>query len=146
MLTVPAAIVALVGMLTDAGLPAQDGPAVTDRAATEVVAVGWAGADDPVAVESYETPDGLAGQPLHERYTIRCTAMVANGSGDQVAARERAYELLAGVTVALAASPTINGTVGYAYLSGHTLEVQQDTSGAVAVVRFAVDVEAFSGG
>jgi len=146
--TVPAAIGALVTAFRTApgleGVPVRDGPAVENQAAREVIAVGYAGDDDDLAVESETSPEGLGREPDRERYSIRCAAAVLRGATDVAAARSRAYELVAAAGEAIARDRTLGGAVMRAGVSTTSLQQSQTDRGVQVMVTFSVDCDAFT--
>lgn len=143
--TIPTAMTNLVAALQGAELPALDGPTVSDADATDFVVVGFNGADDVTAVEAVSALEGLEVAPTRERYTIRCAVMCSDGETSALpATRARAYDLLDQVSTVLATDPTLGGAVMVASLADHTLEQQQDASGALATIRFGVQVDAYT--
>lgn len=150
----PAALAALVAAWRAApGLAApvvvHDGPVPTGSAALALVVAGWNGhGNDEASIEGQNTPEGLAGIPDREQYSIRCAVVVFNGSSDIVAARTRAYELFAACGAAVAADRTLGGTVMRAVIGAPSLLQSSDPAypqGITATVEFMVDCDAFSG-
>jgi hypothetical protein len=123
----------------------RDGPVVTGSAAVDAVIAGWHGMEnDELAVEGQGTTEGLAGLPDREQYSIRCAAMSLSGTGNVVAARTRAYELLAACGAAIAADRTLGGAVMRASVGASSL-FQEPADGMRAVVQFSVDCDAYTG-
>jgi hypothetical protein len=148
--TAPAAILALLSAFGHetglAGVEIHDGPAVTESAALEAIIVGWYGlAGDALAVESQITSAGLAAHPGREAYAVLCAAMVRDGSGDMAAARARAYALVSACGSAIGADQKLGGVVMIARLGRVALQQVQDSGGALAIIEFTVECDAFTG-
>ena len=153
--SVPAALAALVAAFrASPGLASpvdvRDGPVVTSATARDVVVVGWRGQEnDELAVEGADVPEGLAGIPDREQYSIRCAAISVCATGDAAAAivtaRTRVYELVAACGAAIAADRKLGGAVMRATMGAGSLRQVPDQNGLVATVEFAVDIDAFSG-
>lgn len=123
----------------------RDGPVVTGSSAVDAVIAGWHGMEnDQLAVEGQAVTEGLAGLPDREQYSIRCAAMSLSGTGDVVAARTRAYELLAACGAAIAADRKLGGAVMRASMGVSSL-FQEPADGMRAVVEFSVDCDAYTG-
>lgn len=145
--SVPDAIDALVLILRQAGLDdcdVVDGLEVTGSSRTAALTVGAGSDDDPTAVDGTSAHEGLALGQDREQYGIRCVLEVVDGSGDLPGVRRRAYALLGTVGGALAANSTLNSTVLMAGIGTHGYSQDQDERGALAVIAFTVDVDAFS--
>lgn len=128
----------------------RDGPVVTGSQASDVVVVGWYGMEqDELAVEGSDTPEGVAGSPDREQFSIRCAAMSTNSAGlpaqALTVARVRAYELLAACGAAVAADRKLGGAVMRATIGASSLRQVPETDGITALVEFAVECDAFSG-
>lgn len=150
--TVPAVLDALV-VAFRAGLQASggfadvvvfDGPTVTEAAPLEAVTVGYAD-DEVTSVDGQETREGLSVIRSREQYTVNCSVGVLTGSGDNKAARVRAYEIFGALGAALATDPTLGRTVMSAQPGSMTLALSQGPDGAVAAIVFGVEVDAFTG-
>lgn len=146
--TTPAAISGLLTAFKSSpdltGVKILDGPEVT-TGATEAITVGYS--DDPavqVAVDAVMAMEGLAANPSHEQYMIHCAVSVLRGNGDIAAARARVYELFGAVGAALAADPRLGGAVMLAQISSYNLTQAQGSKGALAILAFTVEVEAFT--
>jgi len=146
--TAPAAIAGFIAQLTDspdlAGVSVVDGPVVTNTAALEVVTVGFQNEDQPAVVDGTDAREGLGIGRSHELYTINCKAEVLNGASDIVAARGRAYELLDAVGAALAADKTLGDAVMAAEIGPVALSQLQTKNGAVAMILFGVNCDAYT--
>lgn len=149
--TVPAVLAAIIAAFKDspdlaAPVAVRDGPVVTGSNATDAVIVGWYGMEaDDLAVEGQDTPEGLAGEPDREQYTVRCAAMSLDGGGNVARARTRAYELLAACGAAVYADRRLGGLVMRATMGSSSLRQLADEKGLTAIVEFSVDIDAFSG-
>lgn len=145
--SVPDAIDALVIILQQAGLEdcdVLDGLAVGGSSRTAALIVGAGSDDDPTAVDGTSAHEGLALGRDREQYGIRCVLEVVDGSGDLPTVRRRAYALLSAVGGALATNASLNNKVLMAGLGTHGYSQDQDERGAVGIIAFTVDVDAFS--
>jgi hypothetical protein len=150
--TVPATLAALTAAFTAApglaGAEIRYGRQIGDGAALQVVAVGWDGSSTGTgnAVDGSLNPEGLAPSPEREQYTVHCAAAVLDGGGDLPSACAAAYQLASAAAGALAANPTLGGTVmRAAVMAATSLMLDPVPDGARAVVLFDVDVDAFTG-
>jgi len=156
--TVPDAINALVALFKAspqlAGMGIYDGPEVSASTELQVVAVGFTGErmstsgaypepSQPV-VEAENDVEGLAVNPVSERYTIRCCAACLDGGESISAARTGAYQVLAACGSVILADKTLGGVVQLATLGAGSLLQDQVPRGARAIVDFSVSVQAFS--
>ncbi len=146
--TVPAALAAIVAALRGwpglDGVRVSDGPPVEDTGAQEAIAVGYSPGEDTDAADLTAERAGLAGGRDREVYPVECSLEVWNGDRDMPAARARAYELYAAVGEALAAGPTLGGTVMAVRLAGHRLRQSDTNGGMLARINFTVSVDAFT--
>lgn len=145
--SVPDAVDGLVAVLKQADLDdcdVIDGLAVGGSSRTAALTVGAGSDDDPTAVDGSSAREGLGGGRDREQYGIRCVLEVSNGSGDLPATRRRAYALMGTAGDALAANQTLNGAVLMASLGVHGFSQDQDERGAIAIIAFTVDIDAFS--
>lgn len=145
----PAALDALVTVFTNAdgltGVTVRDGASASQARVTEVVSVGYTGAEDDAAAEATLVTEGLGGSPDREQLTIRCVAAALIGTADQAAARRRAYEIFQAAAAAVAANRTLNGTVMRAMVGSHSLVQDQTDQGAQAAITFTVECDAYTG-
>lgn len=125
------------------GVVVFDGPTVTEAAPLEAVTVGYAD-DEVTSVDGQTAHEGLAIDRSREQYTVNCSVAVLTGSGDNKAARARAYEIFGVLGAALASDPTLGRTVMMVQPGSMTLTLSQGPEGAVAVILFGVDVDAFT--
>jgi hypothetical protein len=128
----------------------RDGPVTTASSARDVVIVGWEGDEgDEVAVEATETAEGLAPIPDREQYSVRCAVMSRSGAGDPAKAiadaRARVCALHAACGAAIAADRTLGGSVMRARMGDWSLSQVPDQYGQKSVIRFSVEVDAYSG-
>jgi hypothetical protein len=150
--SVPAAIAALAAAFrasTALGLATppvlvRDGPALTDAAGLEAVAVGYSGDQNTDAAAGAATPEGLSGAQDRERYTITCAAEVLDPGADITAARTRVYQLHAACGAAIAADHTLGKTVLRAAPGPWALRQQQTPNGALARIVFGVAIDAYT--
>ena len=146
---VPDAIDALVATFTTAeglaGVTVRDGASVSQARLTEVVSVGYTGAEGESDVEAQAVNEGLGGGgPDRELFSIRCAAAAFKGGTDISAARKRAYEIFGAATAAIAANRTLNGTVLRAMVDSHSLTQDQGDQGAQAVIVFTVGCDSYT--
>lgn len=142
--TAPAAIDALVAACRIA-LPdtrVTDGQPITDE--LEVLAIGYTGEPTEPAVETTLAREQVALSPDRERYTINCLAWSVKGNASIKQARDRVYALVDAVAALLTADPTLGGIVGRTHLSTHVLGQQQNAKGAMAMLRFEIQIDAFT--
>jgi len=150
--SVPAAIAGLVAAFrgsTALGLaavpvPVRDGPALTDAAGLEAVAVGYSGDQNTDAAAGTANPEGMSGMQDRERYTVTCAAEVIDPGADIAAARTRVYQLHAACGAAIAADRTLGRAVLRAVPGPWTLRQQQTPNGALARIVFGVTVDAYT--
>lgn len=120
-----------------------DGMRVSDQFPAEAVIVGYDPQGSDTAFGVF-TPGGFQVDPDMNTYTIHNTINVVNGNADIVAARTRAWQLLAVAGGAIAVDPTVGGLVMHAALGTWSLAQSQTSGGAVATLIFSVDVQAFT--
>jgi hypothetical protein len=150
--SVPAAIAGLAAAFrasTGLGLatppvPVRDGPALTDAAGLEAVAVGYSGDQNTDSAAGAATPEGLSGTQDRERYTVTCAAEVIDPGADITAARTRVYQLHAACGAAIAADRTLGRVVLRAVPGPWTLRQQQTPNGALARIVFGVTIDAYT--
>jgi hypothetical protein len=128
-----------------AGVTVRDGPSTSQATVREVISVGYTGTEGESDAESQLMTEGLGGSSDREQFTIRCAAAALRGTTDLPAARQRAYELLSAVGVAIARDRTLGGVVMRAMVGSHSLTQGQTSDGAQAVVVFEVSCDAYSG-
>lgn len=148
--TVPAAVRQLLAVFEAAGKTAgvsevRDGPVVKNTKAKKVLVVGWSPpGEDQEVVEHQAVPEGQAGLPLHETYTVHCAAIVLSAAGNIQAAREDAYDLAGTVAAAVLADRRLGGAVMMTSVSAMSLRETQDERGAEATVPIDITCDAFA--
>lgn len=146
--TVPVVLPALTKSFQDApGLEdvrVYDGAVLDGAQPLEWLRVGYDGEGGPAVVEGESTHEGLSTARNREQYTVQCAMTVVNGSTDAVASRDRLYQLFAAVGAFLAADPTLGRTVMQAQLGSWALGQKQTGQGAVSVLSFGIEVDAFT--
>jgi hypothetical protein len=147
--SVPTVLQALVSTLRGApaleGVPVFDGPALDGTSQDAVVTIGYTGdPEDPGTVSGQNEYEGLSTARSREQYTVRCAVSVRDGTGDPVAPRTRAFELLSVVGGVLAANPSLGGACMQAGIGAWSLIDDQATTGAVATIAFSIDIDAFT--
>jgi hypothetical protein len=126
------------------GVEVRNGPQLTNPQAQEVLTAAYTSLEDDTAAGGDWTPEGLAGTPDREQYTIACAASVLNGDGDVVAARARVFALVAAAGDAIAADQTLGGVVMNAWLGSWTVREAAADAGMVATVNFTIRVDAYT--
>ena len=147
--TAPAVIPALIAAWTTAlpGTTIRDANPVSGSAELEAITVGWnPDVTEPAITGAFSAVNTqFLGSPLEEQYSIRSAIVVLNGNSDIVAARTRAFQLLAGVGGAIVPDITLGSVVMRASLGAWELmPYKQDSSGATATIAFDVDIYAFT--
>ena len=146
--TYPAAVAGLVTAWQRAyplqGVELRNGPQLTNPQAQEVLTAAYTSLEDDTAADGEWTPEGLAGVPDREQYTIACAVSVLNGDGDVVAARARVFALAAAAGDAIAADATLGGAVMNAWMGSWTVREDAADPGMVATVRFGVRIDAYT--
>jgi hypothetical protein len=121
----------------------RDGNIPGDLAASEVIAVGFAGPDDDGAAEAQETPAGL-GARERETYDVHCAVAVAQGDNEVGPVRSRCFELLNDCRAQLLADPKLGGACMKARIASWVLREDLTVGGPVLTLRFDVHVDAFT--
>lgn len=115
-----------------------DGPPV-EYVRPDAVAVGLTTED--LSVESSRVDAGLGKR--REAADVNCLARSWTGNDDLPAARGRAYALIAAVAAALAADPTVGGTVVRARIGRQVYSAARTREGTGAFVEFQIRFDAF---
>jgi hypothetical protein len=147
MSTVPAAINALVAVANGLGLVGTaviDGPKVGNPNTQEALTIGFQDEQTETVVEVEYGSEGMAVAREREQYNVNCAAMVLRGSAKMPEARTRSYEILAAFGAGLLADHTLGGAVMSATIGSATLAEQQTPKGAIATVKFTVQIDAFT--
>lgn len=111
----------------------------------DVIAIGFTGEPGEVAVEDTRTREQLDVSPDRERYDITCLASSWKGNEhDPKAVRDRVYEMLDTLAAELERDQRLGGLVNRVRLSVLELAPEQTNRGAVATVRFVINVDAFT--
>lgn len=116
-----------------------DGPS-DDDVGMDVVAIGLTAETD--VTDAVENIAGL--ETYLEVFDLLCLVRSWTGDDDLAARRTRAFALLDVVVAAVAADPTLDGTVTRARVSNVSYHPARIPSGAVASVTFRVRIEAFT--
>lgn len=143
--TAPGAIAGLVAALQVVDARVLDTLVITDASAKETVNVAYQSEDQP-AVQDAQVDSELGTTDFdRERYTINCAVRVQT-SKDVVAARERAFVLLRQVGTAIKADSRLGDTPGVmrAWISTWSLLPVAGKGGALAVILFGVDIDAYT--
>jgi hypothetical protein len=120
-----------------------DGPLIAQKATTRVLAVGWTAVEGETAVESQVQAEGLAGNPDHESFTIRCTAAVLDGSTDIPTVRRAAYDLMSAAGAVIDRNRQLGGAMRV-QMGGHSMMPEQTGKGAQVLIVFEVTVDGFT--
>lgn len=121
----------------------RDGPEPGDENAREVILIGYTGPTDDASGEA-EVASGGIGPREKETYDIHCATAVGRGDPEIAPVRVRVFELLGACRDALIADQTVGGTCMQARVSTWALREDMTDGGPVAMIRFAVHVEAFT--
>jgi hypothetical protein len=144
--TVPAAKVALTSIFDAAlDITVHNSRYVGAIASRDVLIVGYQSEDVP-GVEGRFTVEKYGATPLRDQYVIHNRIVVSKGGTDILRAETRAFALLAGAGATLAGNPTLSSTpsIMVAALGAYSLVPTQPDSGALAILQFDVDVDAFT--
>lgn len=141
---VPALLDALVKTFSEA-LPewiVSDGVFIGTERLDQVLEVG---VEDPEgarnktsAVRATSEWVGLGNRARDQNLTVNCSSMAVDTAGDAQAARNRAYQGVAGCQAELQRDPSIGGVVVWARLGDEELFQAQGKQGAIALVEFTV--------
>lgn len=143
--TIPTALSTLTALVQEAAVDtrvlarANVGP-IADR---DLIVIGFQGPDIP-AVEGRFMVAGSTVDPLQERYVIHSRIAASRGSTEIVKVEQRAFYLLAVVGGVLAVNPTLSNTVMLASLGNFNHTPRQTGRGALVIVQFDVEIEAFT--
>jgi len=151
--TVPAAMAGLVTLVggrgAALGIPAggtrpqvKDGAVVGSQGTREAIDIGYQD-EDHAAVEAVIDPEESVPVADLEHYTINCAVRILKAR-DMVAARNRAFELLALVGGAVKSDRTLGGAVMTARVTSYSLEPVQSLGGALAPILFGVTCTAWT--
>jgi len=146
--TIPAAISALVTAFQEANPNVQvsDGPLLADESILESITVGFDGGDGKAA-QAELMQDGWASGPAQEQYTVFCSCSALSGDPSDTAqsdVRATAFEILDNCSNALATDPTLGDVVLRALPRDVTVTQLKDTDGVACIIRFGVQIEAFT--
>lgn len=153
MSTIPAVLDALVAA-AERAWPEPDvqvldgGPTIEVQ--SDVIVIGYSGSATDPDVRSTLTREQLAMEPDLERYDIACMVSAWRGDAyrdgrpDAQTARQRAFELLAGLRAELARDSRLGKTVMLARMSTLDMVADQTQAGPVCTVRFTVHVDAYA--
>ena len=146
--TCPAAADGLIALFTAAagGVLVTDGMGITDPEATEVIQVGFVATDDESFAEGACQSEGAGGNRDREQYDVHCAVIVLDADGDQRAARQRAFALLAMLRGALIATRAIAPGVINASITNWAYRADKTDAGPRAELRFDVNCDAYTEG
>lgn len=123
-----------------AGVQVKDGPVVSQDASLEWLFVGYDGGTPGQSRGLAVRQQWLTyGRTMEEAGSVTCAVLVRNGSPDLVAARTRAYSLLAAAETVLRGDMTLGVLVIAAKVSGYDYVPLIGSGGAVARFPFTVD-------
>ncbi len=151
--TAPAAMAGLVtlvgGRVAALVIPAggtrpqvKDGAVVSSAGTREAIDIGYQD-EDTDSVEWVIDPEESVQAADLEHYTINCAVRILKAR-DMVAARNRAFELLALVGGAIRSDRTLGGVVMDARITSYSLEPTQSLGGALAPILFGVTCTAWT--
>ena len=120
----------------------KDGAQVSSAGTKEAIDIGYQD-EDNAAVEWVIDPDESTTAADLEHYTINCAVRILKAR-DMIAARNRAFELLAVVGGAIKTDPTLGGAVMTARITSYSLEPVQSLGGALAPILFGVTCTAWT--
>jgi hypothetical protein len=143
--TAPTAVTAIAAAcdaaISDATV--QTGPVVSDEPADVLLVIGYQDADTR-AVEGVFAAEGFAALPDREQYVINNLITVHNGDGDFTAAQTQAFTVLGEVGAVLAANQRIAGTLTVHLGEWNLTPLATTDQGAIAELRFGINVDAFT--
>lgn len=142
--TIPSVLDALVARWTALldGVQVVDGEPITTE--KDAVCVGFTGDQGDPGVENSLTREQLTITPDREQYDVYCAVQVRRGGTDMKKVRDRAYAIIDNLSSDLAADHTLGGLVGIARVTSEALIQEQTDKGAMATIRFAVHIDAFT--
>lgn len=145
--TIPACLDALI-TLARAACPDADvfdgDPPVVGDVADDVVAIGWTGQPDEVAIEASGQAARFSG-PDAETYDVQCVIECwAGAETDAKTVRDNAFAMLDAIGGQVKADSRLGGAVALAQISVARVTQGQTEQGAVCQVQFTVHVEAFA--
>lgn len=116
-----------------------DGPPLADIENPDVIAIGLSIED--IAAAQGETVHGWGGQ-RQEPFVLTGLTQSWSGEVAMAARRARVYELLRLLGVVLKTDQTLGGACDWARIVRHTYRPVQTPSGALALIEFAIRVDA----
>jgi hypothetical protein len=120
----------------------KDGAQPGAQGTREAIDIGYQD-DDHAAVEwAIDIDESTTAADL-EHYTVNCAVRILKAR-DMVAARTRAFELLALVGGAIKGDRTLGGAVMTARITSYSLEPTQSLGGALAPILFGVTCTAWT--
>ena len=114
----------------------------------DLLCIGYTGDDGETSVENIRLIQQAANSPDRETYEITCLASVwrGNDSENVVVVRDGCFAILNAVGAELAKDKSLGGLVLRARIMTDSFAQEQTDMGAVATVRFVVQVDAFTRG
>lgn len=120
-------------------------PRPPEVAAPDILCIGFTGIEDEPVVENSREKPGIATAPDRESYHIVCLASSWQGlDTDMEEVRATAYGLVDEVADYLADDHTLGGAVSRTRILSEALAQVQTNMGAVATVRFLIQIDAFT--
>ena len=144
--TLPSVLTALKGTWGAADLNGSSvilGP-VIGTGVRGVLTVAFQDPNGEVIAEGASQREGYVASPTRESYSVNCAASAVNGAGNIEAAIAVACGLFSAAGETLAVNPQLGGAVMTATVGAWQLSLTQDERGAIASVRFNVDIDAFT--
>lgn len=145
--TIPACLDALIA-LAKAACPDADvfdgDPPVEGDVKDDLVAIGWTGQPDEVAIEASGKAAKVSG-PDAESYDVQNVIECwAGAETDAKPVRDTAFAMLNAISSQLKLDVRLGGVVAWAQISVARVTQAQTDQGAVCQVQFTVHVEAFA--
>lgn len=120
-------------------------PQPPEYSSPDLLCIGFSGIEEDPVIEMNRNKAGLPNSPEREDYTIACLSSSWMGEQtDMRSVRERAYELIETFAEAIDKDHTLGGLVMRAWITSDQLIQAQTAKGAVATIRFEVNVNAFT--
>lgn len=109
-----------------------------------VLTVAFQDPTGEIVAEGQSQTEGYVSSPSREQYSVNCAASALNGATDIIAAVAVACGLFDAAGTVLAANSRLNDTVLKASIGAWQLSLTQEERGAIASVRFNVDIDAYT--
>jgi len=120
-------------------------PKPPEDAEPDLLCIGFTGTLGEPAVENSRSKQQAATSPDRETYEVTCLASSWKGNEtDASDVRDAAFEILYQVARIVAQDQTLGGLVMRARILTDLLAQEQTTMGAVATIRFVLQIDAFT--